>query len=162
MLKYRHGIAMTILAAGLLAAVAEMLLVLPIQYKLGATPDIVFQSIASGALGKQAFHDGIYTVVLGIGIHVLISLCAAAAYLFMAMRWPVVREHWAVSGMLYGIIVYVLMTFVVIPLSAIGFAMPRSWGRFLMSFSIHIFAFGLPIALVCRIFERRCQPTQSP
>jgi uncharacterized membrane protein YagU involved in acid resistance len=138
-----------------------MLLVLPIQYKLGATPDVVFQSIASGALGKRAFHDGLYAVVLGIGFHVFISLCAAAAFLFIAMRWSVVRRHWALSGMLYGVFVYVVMTFVVIPLSAIGFAMPRSLGRFLMSFSIHIFAFGLPIALVCRFFVRRYQPSRS-
>lgn len=155
----RHA-AITILAAGLLAAVTEMLFVLPIQYQLGTDPSLVFQSIASGALGKQAFHAGLCAIALGISFHVFISICAAAAFLVIAVRWPVVRRHWAMSGMLYGILVYVVMTFVVIPLSAIGFSMPRSFGRFLMSFTIHIFAFGLPIAWVCQLFFRRYQNGQ--
>jgi hypothetical protein len=46
------------------------------------------------------------------------------------------------------------MTFMVIPLSEIGFNPPKSFFLFLLSFLIHLFAFGLPIALVARAMMR--------
>ena len=50
----------------------------------------------------------------------------------------------------YGAVVYVVMTSIVIPLSAIGFHWPRSLVLVSMSFGVHLFAFGLPISLVAR------------
>jgi len=46
--------------------------------------------------------------------------------------------------------VYLVMTFVVLPLSAIGFRLPKSLPLWTLSFSIHLFAFAVPIALVTR------------
>jgi len=54
------------------------------------------------------------------------------------------------SGVLYGAPCYVVMTFVVIPLSRFGFSMPKTLFLFSLSFGVHLFAFGLPIALVAR------------
>jgi uncharacterized membrane protein YagU involved in acid resistance len=137
------------LLAGLVAAVVEMIFVLPIQYRLGASPGLVFQSIASGALGRKAFDEGALAISLGICVHVLISLVSAAVFALTAMRWRILLRRPVVSGMLYGVLVYLVMSFVVIPLSAIGLSIPKSFGLFFMSFSVHIFAFGLPISLVC-------------
>jgi len=54
-----------------------MVFVLPIQEFLGASPVVVFQSIASGALGEAAFHEGLAAAGLGLGVHLFISLVAA-------------------------------------------------------------------------------------
>ena len=149
-------------AAGLFAAIVEMIFVLPIQYLLGNSPAVVFQSIASGALGKRAFDEGMSAVVLGIGVHVLISLVSAALFTAAAFRWEFLRRRPIVSGALYGVLAYVVMTFLVIPLSAIGFRWPRSLPLFLISLAIHMFAFGVPIAVVCARYLRdrtsRAQP----
>ena len=142
------------LAAGLFAAVVEMIFVLPIQYALGASPTVVFQSIASGALGKRAFEEGTSAVLLGVAVHILISLVSAALYMAAAFRWEFLRRRAIVSGSLFGVLAYVVMNFLVIPLSAIGFRWPRSLPLFLVSLAIHMFAFGVPIAAVCARFLR--------
>jgi hypothetical protein len=136
------------IAAGIAAAAIEMVFVLPIQDFLGASPVVVFQSIASGALGKAAFHEGLAAAGLGLGIHLFISLVAAGVYVLGAQRWPALLRRAAVCGMVYGVLVYVIMTFVVVPLSAIGFRPPRSLILMLTSLAVHVFAFGLPISLV--------------
>jgi uncharacterized membrane protein YagU involved in acid resistance len=142
------------IAAGLLAATVEMIFVLPIQYQLGASPAVVFQSIASGALGKRAFDEGMSAVLLGVGVHILISLVSAALFTAAAFRWDFLRRRAIVSGALYGVLAYVVMNFLVIPISAIGFRWPRSLPLFCISLAIHMFAFGVPIALVCARYLR--------
>ena len=136
-------------AAGMLAALVEMGFALPIQYRLGASPIVVFQSIASGALGRAAFSQGGSAVLLGVGVHLLISLVSAALFTVAALRWDLLRRRPVANGVLYGVVVYVMMTFVVIPLSAIGFRWPKSLPLLLTSLSVHMFAFGVPIAVVC-------------
>jgi hypothetical protein len=143
------------LIAGLSAAVIEMVFVLAIRYWLGTTPAAVFQFIASGALGKRAFEEGTYSVLLGIGAHTLISLVSAAMFAIAALRWNWLRRHVILSGSAYGIVAFLVMSFIVLPLSAIGLSLPRSPALLATSLSIHMFAFGVPIAVVsARLIER--------
>ncbi|HEY1749620.1 MAG TPA: hypothetical protein VGG29_00020 [Caulobacteraceae bacterium] len=138
------------IAAGLAAAVVEMLVVLPIQGLLGASPVRVFQGIAAGALGRAALRGGLGSAGLGVCFHTLISVVAAGLYALAATRWTLLLRRPALMGILYGVPVYLVMNFVVIPLSALGFAFPNSLVLFSLSFGVHLFAFGLPIGLVCR------------
>ena len=149
-------IAQVSLLAGLSAAVIEMMFVLPIRYWLvGATPSVVFQFIASGARGKRAFEEGIYSVLLGVGVHTLISIVSAAVFTIAALRWDWLRRHALLSGSACGIVAFLVMSFIVLPLSAIGLSLPRSPALFATSLAIHMFAFGVPIAVVCaRLLER--------
>ena len=118
-------IAKVSLIAGLSAAVIEMIFVLPIRYWLvGATPAVVFQFIASGALGKRAFQEGTYSVLFGIGVHTLISLVSAAMFAIAALRWNWLRRHVVLSGSALGILAFLVMSFIVLPLSAIGLSSP--------------------------------------
>jgi uncharacterized membrane protein YagU involved in acid resistance len=133
-----------------------MIFVLPLRYWLvGATPAAVFQFIASGALGRRAFEDGTYSVLLGIGVHTLISIVSAAVFAIAALRWDWLRRHVILSGCACGIVAFLVMSFIVLPLSAIGLSLPRSPALFATSLCIHMFAFGVPIAVVCaRLIER--------
>jgi hypothetical protein len=154
MSEARNGLARKLsvtLAAGVAAAVVEMMVVLPIQMKLGASPGVVFQSIAAGALGRSAYAGGAATVALGIFFHTLISLVAAGLYVFATDRLPVLLRRPVSMGLLYGVACYLVMTFGVIPLSRLGFALPKTLWLFSLSFGTHLFAFGLPIALVARL-----------
>ncbi|HZZ66623.1 MAG TPA: hypothetical protein VFE18_00475 [Phenylobacterium sp.] len=139
------------LAAGVAAAVVEMMVVLPIQMKLGASPGVVFKSIAAGALGRNAFAGGAATVGLGVFFHTLISLVAAGLYVFATDRLPVLLRRPVSMGLLYGVACYVVMTFGVIPLSRLTFALPKTLLLFSLSFGTHLVAFGLPIAVVARL-----------
>jgi hypothetical protein len=136
--------------AGLTAAVVEMVFVLPIQALLGNSPIIVFQSIAFGVLGRPAFHQGLYAASIGVGVHLLVSFVSAAGFVFTADRWRLLLKKPVVSGIVCGFVAYLVMNFVVIPLSVIGLKLPKLGWLWLISFSIHLFAFGLPISLVSR------------
>ncbi len=142
--------------AGLVAAVVEMVFVLPIQaLVLHNSPEAVFQSIAMGATGRAAFVGGWASAVQGMAWHTLVSLTAAAVYGLGAMHWPVLLRRPVICGLGFGVAVYVFMIFGVIPLSKIGFTMPAANVLTLVSFAIHLFAFGLPIALVMRAIMSR-------
>ena len=144
-----HGrLARIALVAGLSAAAIEMVPILPIQAALGNSPVVVFQSIAAGAMGKAAFAGGMPAALLGAFFHTLISVVTAWGYALAAARSRWLADHVLLGGIGCGLVAYIVMTFVVVPLSAIGFRFPPTFGLFLLSFSIHIVAFGLPIAWI--------------
>jgi len=144
------------LIAGLAAAVIEMVFVLPVQPLFGTRPSEIFWIIAAGWLGKAALQGGTGIVLLGAAIHVFVSVVAAAVYVFAARLWDdVLIRKPIISGMTFGAVCYVVMTFVVIPLSALGYRADPSIVDIWTSIAIHIFAFGLPIGVVSRVALNR-------
>ena len=140
--------------AGGVAGAVEMMIVLPVQGMLGANPVQVFQAIAAGALGTQAaLRGGAPTALLGVAVHLLVSIVAAGLYAWAAVRWTTLARRPLIWGPLYGVACYVVMNLIVIPLSRIGFSPPRSFALWTASFSVHLFFFGLPIALIVAIWR---------
>ena len=115
----------------------------------GVAPDRLFQGIARGLIGARAFQGGWATVLLGVGLHFLISFAAAAAYYLLALQWPLlVRRPW-LSGTLFGLAFYAFMYRLVIPLSALPPRPPGiPWPAVIDEVFAHIFLVGLPVALV--------------
>ncbi len=111
----------------------------------GATPIRIFQSIASGLLGRAAFQGGIATAILGVAIHFFIAAAIVATFYFAGRRLPWLVHHPVSAGMLYGACVYGVMTYVVVPLSAAGHG-PFVLVVFLNGLLIHIFGVGIPAA----------------
>jgi uncharacterized membrane protein YagU involved in acid resistance len=141
--------------AGLVAAATEMVIVLPVQAGLGASPVRVFQFIASGLLGKAAYTAGSASVLLGVGVHVAISLVAAAAFVVGLLMAAPVRRHPLAGGALFGVGVYVVMTLVVVPLSRIGSQPLPPLPLAAVSLAVHVLAFGVPLALTAAWSLRR-------
>lgn len=143
------------LVAGVAAAVAEMLVVLPMQGALGVAPRLVFQSITSGLLGKAAYFGGLPSVFGGAALHLFISLVAAAVYVLAARRLPRLLQHYVVCGLLYGLVAYAVMNWLVLPLSSIAFKPATSPPLVALDVVVHMLAFGLPIAFcVRRVLQR--------
>jgi len=140
---------------GIAAAAIEMVFVLPIQAAMGNSPLIVFQSIASGATGMAAYGGGIGSALQGVGWHVLISLVSALAYILAATRMRFLYVRPLIGGVLCGVVAYVVMNWIVIPLSAIGYHPASKPELVLLSFAIHLIGFGIPIAYVARATARR-------
>lgn len=138
------------LITGIAAAAIEMIFVLPIQASLGNSPEIVFQSIASGTMGKTAYTGGTPAVLLGIFYHVLISVVAAGIYIAAATRLPLLYSRPLIGGLLCAIIAYVVMNWVVLPLSAVGYKPTTNPMMMALSFAIHVIGFGWPIAYIAR------------
>jgi hypothetical protein len=113
---------------------------------LGATPAQVFQGIARGAMGRAALTGGATAVVVGVLAHFAVAFGAAAVYYAATRLWPKIMERPLVFGPLYGALVHLFMSFVVIPLSAIG-PRPIVWSTFLEVLAIHVVVVGPSISL---------------
>jgi hypothetical protein len=138
-----------ILFAGLVCGTLDAISAIVVSGFFGTAPMRVFQGIASGLLGRNAFQGGAGTAALGLALHFVVALGATAVY-FAASRWlPVLIDRALVCGVAYGVAVHLFMTYVVIPLSAIGrrpFVL-RSFVSFLL---VSMIVIGPSIALTLR------------
>ena len=92
----------------------------------GVPPIRIFQAIASGLLGRDAYQGGIATLLLGVALHFLIATTVVAVYVTASRQIALLNTRPLFFGPLYGIAVYLVMNLVVIPLSAIGGGPPRA------------------------------------
>jgi uncharacterized membrane protein YagU involved in acid resistance len=82
------------------------------------SPVTILHAVASGLLGKQSFTDGGPAAILGLGLQWGMSLIITAIFATTAQRFPVLIRHWIASGISYGIATFLVMNYVVVPLSA--------------------------------------------
>lgn len=116
----------------------------------GVAPVRIFQSIASGLLGRAAFSGGWMTAILGGTLHFFIAFCVVGVFLAASRRLTFLVRRPIVWGILYGVGVYLVMNRIVIPLSAAASGAPP-WPVFVNGVLIHMFGVGLPAALVARL-----------
>lgn len=146
-----------ILVGAFVAGVLDIAAVFAFWAVRDVPPTAILQSIASAVLGRDAHALGAPAVALGLFLHFTVSLVFAAAYVGVASRLPVLRTRPVVFGLAYGAAAYVIMTFIVVPLSRAEFGgeWPPPLVNLAASVSIHLFLFGLPIALAAsRLAER--------
>ena len=74
----------------------------------------LLQFVASGALGNRAYQGGEATALLGL-IHFLIAVLWAAAYFILSRHTRVALLQPWLFGTLYGALVHMLMSLVVVP-----------------------------------------------
>ncbi len=113
----------------------------------GMAPAHLLQVVASGALGNEAFSGGAFTAALGLAFHFALSYLWAAVFLVAAWRIPALLNRPVISGIVFGVVVFLTMRLVVLPLSAFPF--PVSFKPLGASLDLlsHMFLFGLPIAV---------------
>jgi uncharacterized membrane protein YagU involved in acid resistance len=115
----------------------------------GAKPTVILQAIASGLVGKSAFGGGATTVLLGLVLQWGMSIAIAAIFV-AATRWsPVLKRQWVKAGLAYGVVVFVVMNYVVLPLSAVGHA-PRFRVVHFLEDMVAMLLFGIIVAFFAR------------
>ena len=82
---------------------------------------VILHSIASGLLGKNSFYGGWTSAVIGLGLQWAMALVIAAIYVLASRPIPTLARHWIWGGLAYGVGIYFVMSFVVVPLSAAPF-----------------------------------------
>lgn len=149
--------ARAILWSGLTAGALDLTAALVQSSLRGRSPVSLLQSIASGLLGAGSFQGGAATAALGAVLHFLIAFAAATVYVMARrkLKWLVRRP--VLSGLLYGVAVYLVMTYVVVPLSAAPFRLGATPSGIATGLAIHMLCVGLPIALVSRRFLRSAE-----
>ena len=148
--------ATAILAGGLLAGALDITYACIVLGLRGMSPIAVGQSVASGLLGRDAaMSGGVATGLLGFALHFVMALIMAAVYFAAATRLPILAKRAMLIGPLYGVGLYFVMNYVVLPLSAIGrHGGNGPWHLVLLEMLVHMFLVGLTIAL----FTRRALP----
>ena len=102
--------------------------------------------IAGGLLGRQAFHGGAGTYVLGVSLHFFIACSAAAIYYAVSRRLTFLTEHPLVCGLFFGGAVQEVMNLVVLPLSALHSRGPYKLQDLILGLVVHMIVIGLPIS----------------
>jgi uncharacterized membrane protein YagU involved in acid resistance len=108
-----------ILLGGLVAGTVDIAMACAINK---TNPIVILLVIASGLMGKAAFHPRIEVIALGLLLQWAMSILIAAIYVFASRRVSFLQRPWIAGGLGYGVIVFFVMNFVVVPLSAV----PRS------------------------------------
>jgi hypothetical protein len=103
-------------------------------------------AIAAGLLGPQAFHGGAGTYSLGVLLHFFIACSASAIYFGVSRKLRFLIGHPLVCGLFFGGAVEVVMTLVVLPLSALHATGPYTYSALVSGFLVHMVMVGLPIS----------------
>ncbi len=132
----------------MLAGVLDIAFVIVLYGLKGVSALRILQGVAAGLIGREAAASGgTATALLGLGVHFAIAVVVAAMFVGLAriLRW--LAEYPFISGPAYGIVVWLAMNVIVLPLTATP---PRSfpppgWPPILIA---HVLCVGLPIALI--------------
>jgi hypothetical protein len=136
----------TAVIAGLLAGTIDIGAASVIN---AAAPDRVLRAVASGLLGRGAVHGGPWVIGLGLILQWLMSILIAAVFLAAAVRLPILRRRWVLAGLAYGIVVFFVMNYVVVPLSAAIFKVHFSPWSFAENMAAML-VFGLIVAFAAQ------------
>ncbi|MGH8426692.1 MAG: hypothetical protein ACRES7_01750 [Gammaproteobacteria bacterium] len=130
------------------------------------SPVVILHAIASGVLGKASFNGGTTSALLGLALQWGMSLIIAAIYV-IAARWILwLTRLWILGGLAYGVVIFFVMNYIVVPLSAAApphyFTMQRLLHRFppdkFIENLLAMFLFGLIVAFFAHRFVRRPSP----
>jgi uncharacterized membrane protein YagU involved in acid resistance len=136
--------------SGLIAGTLDLTGACVVSWLRASVPPVrVFQSVASGVFGSASFNGGAKTAALGVVFHFIIATTAAAVYYLASRKLAFLINQTIIAGVLYGVVVYLFMNFVVVPLSAVARRPVPLSGR-IIGMSIIIVCVGLPIAIIVR------------
>jgi hypothetical protein len=147
----------TILSAGLLAGFLDGIAAAAQAYLMrGMNPVIVFQYVASGALGRSAFDGGWLTAGLGIVFHLAIALSWAALFFFAYPSFSFLAKSRVFNGVAYGLLIWLTMNLLVVPMSRIP-ARPFVLLNVVTGMLILIVMVGMPVAFIVPKYYLRRQ-----
>jgi hypothetical protein len=116
------------------------------------------QAIASGLVGAKSYQGGLATAGLGVAIHFFITLVVVTIFYVASCKIRFLTEHAPLSGVLYGVLVYLVMYWIVLPTTFPTFQ--HRIGNDLLELAIHIVLIGLMTALIVRQFSRTVEESQ--
>ena len=120
----------------------------------GATPVQIFQGIAAGWVGRATNSGGLRTAALGVATHYGIAFGIVVTYFVVSRRVRLLTRHPIPCGLVYGLLAWLVMNRVVIPLSAIGTATWPVLPVLANGLLIHAFGVGLPRAVFAALASR--------
>lgn len=135
---------------GLIIGLLHLLVQVGLVYDLILKSPFIgsLQYVASGAMGDAAFAGGLATALLGFVLEFVLTILIAGVFILSADRIPLLRRHVIIGSLLYGFGVFIVMNFIVQPLSAAP-ALPAPPMWLLIEIVLeHILLIGLPLGIL--------------
>lgn len=148
----KHRAISAIGIAGSVAGILDITSAFAIYGLRGITPIRILHSVASGLLGPQAFKGGLGTAALGLAMHFMIAFGAATVFYAASRKLPILTRRAVMSGLAFGVGIYLFMNLIVLPLSAAKQKYTTS--GIVTQLIVHMTLIGLPIALITRSYSR--------
>ena len=139
-----------VLVGGSIAAALDILFAISFAAYNGVPPARLLQTVTSGLLGNAAFSGGTHTAALGLLLHFAMSYLWAGIFVVAARRLPSLLRRPLLSGVLFGVVVFLVMRLVVLPLSAFPYPVTFKPLATVLDLLSHTFLFGVPIAIATR------------
>jgi uncharacterized membrane protein YagU involved in acid resistance len=98
-------------------------------------------------MGNAAFTGGLATALLGVVLEFLMTIIIAGVFILSADRISLLRRYVIVGSLLYGFGVFIVMNFIVLPLSAAP-PVPVSTMEIIEIAVEHILLIGLPLGIL--------------
>jgi hypothetical protein len=109
------------------------------------SPVRILQSVARGVLGKHSFEMGISSAALGLLLQWAMSILIASIFVYAAARMRVLTKNWIAAGVAYGVVVFFVMNYIVVPLSMVA-AVPHFTRYTFAANMAAMWLFGLIVA----------------
>ena len=145
----RPSLIKVIAGAGLLVGTLDILDAIIFYGLRGVPATRILQGIAFGLIGRTAYSQGMRSAALGLLLHFFIATTWAAIYLLASRRLPLSHHPW-IYGILYGILIYIVMNYVVLPFTHIGLRPLPPLIPLINGVSALIVCIGLPLAFIAR------------
>jgi hypothetical protein len=78
----------------------------------------ILHVVAGGLLAERSFQGGMPTAILGLVLQLAMGILIAAIYVAAAQLLPTLNRRWITWGLIYGVVIFFVMNYVVVPLSA--------------------------------------------
>jgi len=137
-----------IVTAGVVVGILDISSAFVIWWQRGVALQRGLQGIAAGLLGTKSYEGGMATAALGLALHFFIAFVVVSIFYLASRKVPFLTKQPFVSGVFYGIGVYIVMYWIVLPAAFSTFRHRPS--NELLELAIHICLIGLPTAFIVR------------
>ncbi|MBF7091525.1 DUF1440 domain-containing protein [Flavobacterium sp. ALJ2] len=147
----------TVLLSGLIAGILDIIISILIYAVIlqNTTATKILQSIASGIFKQDAYSGDPKMTFYGLVFHFIIAISFALFYFIIYPYIPFIKNNVIISGIVYGIFVWIIMNLVVLPI--VFPILPAKSLDFplLLSILILIFCIGIPIAYITKKYYNK-------
>ena len=146
----RNSLFRLTLIGGFIASLLHFVIIQGIIFGLILKTPIVssLQFAASGIMGEAAFAGGLATALFGLVLDFIMITIMAGVFIFSVDRIPLLRRNVIVGSILYGFGVFIVMNFIVLPLSAAPtLPAPPLWLLIVLILQ-HNLLIGLPLGIL--------------
>ncbi|MEZ2348594.1 hypothetical protein [Terriglobus sp. RCC_193] len=119
----------------------------------GHDPLVMLRSIAACLLGPNAMRGGYAMSLVGLGMHFLIAAFWASLHVLLPGRTVAAGRYPLVVGIVYGLFIYGVMNYAVLPHTALHIPLPRPGPGMVNGVLALVMLFGVPLSLLHR---KRC------